>query len=72
MTVTCTNTPFAPALTPRASDFSVLGFIASVLSTRRERRALADLDNAHLADLGLTYAQARTEVKRPFWSVTAH
>lgn len=69
MTTTCTNTPFAPAITPRVSGFSVLRFIADMYNAHTQRHALARLDDAHLADLGLTYAQARAEVKRPFWIV---
>ena len=38
----------------------------------RQRRALADLDDSRLQDLGLTRAQARAEADRPFWDAPAH
>jgi uncharacterized protein YjiS (DUF1127 family) len=41
-----------------------LAFVA-----RSQRRQLAHLDAAQLADLGLTPAQARREAKRPLWDV---
>lgn len=34
---------------------------------RRTRRALAELDNHLLEDIGITYAQAHKETKRYFW-----
>jgi uncharacterized protein YjiS (DUF1127 family) len=33
----------------------------------RTRRALARLDPARLADIGVTEAEARREAARPFW-----
>jgi uncharacterized protein YjiS (DUF1127 family) len=41
------------------------------LSTRRQRRQLAQLDARALHDLGLTADQATTEAARPFWDVPA-
>ena len=35
----------------------------------RTRRALLDLDDAQLRDIGLTRAQARHEALRPFWTL---
>jgi uncharacterized protein YjiS (DUF1127 family) len=32
-----------------------------------QRRALAELDDARLRDIGLTRAEAQVEAARPFW-----
>ena len=37
-----------------------------------QRRKLATLDDAALADIGLTRAQAQTEANRPLWDVPAN
>ncbi len=42
------------------------------LAARAQRKQLATLDNAQLADLGLTRAQAETEAARPLWDVPAN
>ncbi len=42
------------------------------LSVARHRAALAKLDAARLADIGLTPTVARAEAARPFWDVPAH
>lgn len=42
------------------------------MAARRQRKALKSLDNAHLSDIGLTYAQAMKEANRPVWDVPAH
>ncbi|MDX1822143.1 MAG: DUF1127 domain-containing protein [Paracoccaceae bacterium] len=39
-------------------------------ATRRQRRALARLDVAALADIGLTPEAAAAEARRPVWDVT--
>jgi uncharacterized protein YjiS (DUF1127 family) len=55
-------TPFAAALARKA--------IATLLSwgdRRRQRRALAELDDHLLRDIGLTRHQARVEALRPLW-----
>ncbi len=39
------------------------------LKLRAERRALARLDDAILADIGLTRAEAMMEAERPAWDV---
>ena len=72
----------SPPSTTRAgalSEVSHLGLILSAwfgrfgprlglgLQRRRQRRALAELDERLLADLGLTRAQAARETARPFW-----
>ena len=41
-------------------------------ATWRQRRALARLDDAALRDIGVSRAQARSEVSRPAWDVPAH
>lgn len=38
----------------------------------RQRRALRDLDDAMLRDIGLTRAQAVQEASRPFWDAPRH
>lgn len=39
------------------------------LAAHRQRQALRGLDDARLADLGLTARQADAEANRPFWDV---
>lgn len=41
------------------------------LAAQRQRAALARLDDAHLADIGLSARAAVTEMQRPFWDVPA-
>jgi uncharacterized protein YjiS (DUF1127 family) len=36
----------------------------------RQRRALADLDDRLLRDIGVTCTQARREAAKPFWSAS--
>lgn len=43
-----------------------------ILAARRERGALARLDDRMLADIGLTRDEARAEMSRPMWDVPAH
>lgn len=46
-------------------------FLASVrytLDLWRQRRALARLDDAMLADIGITRAEAQLEAERPLWN----
>ncbi|MEO1139069.1 MAG: DUF1127 domain-containing protein [Pseudomonadota bacterium] len=40
-----------------------------ILSLYRERKALARLDDAALADIGLTREEAMTEANRPIWDI---
>lgn len=41
------------------------------LAAHRQRAALAKLDDAHLADIGLTVRAAMAEANRSFWDVPA-
>ena len=52
---------FAPRL-PRLSQILALWSAA-----RRQRAALARLDDAALADIGISRSEAREEAARPFW-----
>lgn len=56
---------------PAARSFSFRPALAlsSMLGLYRQRRALARLDDARLADLGLTRAEAHAEATRPLWDV---
>jgi len=47
----------------RASAALVEGW----LQRSRQRRALAELDDRQLRDIGVTRAQALAEAARPFW-----
>jgi uncharacterized protein YjiS (DUF1127 family) len=62
----------ARALRRRPSPaFAPIAWIVATLRAwrrrARERAALAALDDRLLDDIGLTRAQARTEVDKPFW-----
>jgi uncharacterized protein YjiS (DUF1127 family) len=58
-----------PAITPSAAAFarSAMTALLSWGDRRRQRHALAELDDHLLRDIGLTRHQARTEALRPFW-----
>jgi uncharacterized protein YjiS (DUF1127 family) len=43
--------------------------LATMVAVWRQRRALAALDPARLADLGLTEAQVLRESSRPVWDL---
>lgn len=45
---------------------------ASMLGLWRSRRALAQLDDAALDDIGVTAQQAQAEATRPVWDVPAN
>ncbi|MGX9357137.1 DUF1127 domain-containing protein [Roseobacteraceae bacterium S113] len=44
----------------------------ALFALARQRRALRGLDDARLADLGLTRADALEEANRPLWDVPQH
>ena len=44
-----------------------LGIIAVWIERRRQRRALGDLDERLLDDVGITRAAAAHEIAKPFW-----
>jgi len=57
---------------PRTNPVSlgaVARFVALVIETRRQRRALANLDANACRDLGLTHEQIKLELARPVWDV---
>ena len=44
----------------------------SALALRRQRRHLAELDDAMLDDIGLTRETALQEARRPIWDAPGH
>lgn len=58
-----------PATLPRLHPLRLFGAIASLY---RQRRALAELDDRLLDDIGVTKTQARREAERPVWDVPQH
>lgn len=42
------------------------------LELRRERKALADLDDYLLDDIGVTRNEALREARKPFWDAPSH
>lgn len=50
---------------------SILSFLRNALSAKRQRRALRELDDEALNDIGITRAEAEQEATRPFWDVPA-
>ena len=60
---------FAPRIGNKASIFMRL---KQVHDAWRQRRALARMDDAALADIGKTRTQALAEARRPLWDVPQH
>ena len=75
MTRSFTNTRFSldaafGALGALGASLSVSALLAKAeawSALTRQRRALADLDEARLRDIGVTAGQAAREAARPFW-----
>ena len=56
---------------PRGSKLSFAGVIKA-FAVSRQRRQLAQLDDAALQDMGLTHADVDFELKRSAWDVPSH
>ena len=56
----------------RGSFTDLIARLQLGLEARAQRKALAALDTAALADIGLTRVQAETEAARPIWDVPAN
>jgi uncharacterized protein YjiS (DUF1127 family) len=72
MTRSFTNTRFSldaafGALGAALSVSALLAKAEAWSALTRQRRALADLDEARLRDIGVTAGQAAREAARPFW-----
>ncbi|WP_095590396.1 DUF1127 domain-containing protein [Actibacterium ureilyticum] len=52
-----------------AAAGGVLPRIYRAFAVAEQRHKLAQMDDARLADIGVTRAQARAEARRPFWDV---
>ncbi len=69
--MTMTNTYCAtPICRPRATG--IVGRILQALALRRQRAALARLDEAALKDIGLSRDEAQREARRKAWDVPAN
>lgn len=59
--------PLEPALLPVRPLRAVLAVLHVWMKRSRQRRALADLEDHHLKDIGKTHEQALAEARKPFW-----
>lgn len=59
----------SPAAASRRVGIAVLGILARCLERSRQRRALAQLDDRLLRDIGLDRHEAEREANRPGWRV---
>lgn len=61
----------ASALRNRLTARRPMGLM-SYVALYRQRRALAEMDDSRLADLGLSRHEADAEAKRPIWDAPNH
>ncbi len=54
------------------SPVTLLARLGSAVAIARQRRALRDLDDAILRDIGLTRDEALREATRAFWDAPRH
>ncbi|MDA5093385.1 DUF1127 domain-containing protein [Aliiroseovarius sp. KMU-50] len=64
--ITCTNTP------TQKRAFSPFAWISYAFQIQRERKALAEMNDVRLNDIGVTPAQAHQESRKPIWDVPSH
>lgn len=55
--------------TAQYRSFAPLGWLTRALAVRRQREALAALDDRALRDLGIDRQTAWNEANRPFWDL---
>lgn len=55
-----------------ATRTSVLSYVRKIIEVRKQRAALAKLDDAALQDLGITRFQAESEVRRKIWDIPSN
>lgn len=68
-----TDTPHDLHLPLRPTLAIPLGrLLAALVSLRRERQALGNLDAHLLRDIGITQDEARREARRPVWDAPGH
>ncbi|MEV8466557.1 DUF1127 domain-containing protein [Fluviibacterium sp. DFM31] len=65
--VPCTRT-----LPRQPRRLSLRGLVHAIAAAHRQRRALQQLDDRMLADVGITRAQAEKEADRLIWDAPAH
>jgi uncharacterized protein YjiS (DUF1127 family) len=56
----------------KSGQFPALRSVLALISTARQRRHLARLDDHLLRDIGLSRAEAAAEASRPIWDAPAH
>lgn len=69
MTFISTQTCTTPAACP--SRPSLAKRLLQMVALRQQRRSLCNMSAHQRADIGITHAQACTELERPFWDVPA-
>lgn len=69
--MTTASRTFGASCAPAPRRTGLFALAALAFDTWRQRQVLAKLDDDRLADLGLSYRQARTEAHRPIWDVPA-
>lgn len=60
------------AVRSSASRRSLQQRLMDLIALRRQRVALANLDDTQLADIGLTRQEADQEAVRPIWDAPSH
>ncbi|MBT9244400.1 DUF1127 domain-containing protein [Gemmobacter fulvus] len=59
-----------PRISPRRRPLMLR--LLDLMSLRRQRRALTEMEPHLLADIGLSAAEADAEARRPIWDAPAH
>jgi uncharacterized protein YjiS (DUF1127 family) len=70
LAITIDPVPTSLAKSRRPRAFSLSYWVALAIwcrERRRQRKALLDLDDRMLADVGITKSQAIEEASKPFW-----
>jgi uncharacterized protein YjiS (DUF1127 family) len=55
--------------TKQPSLMAIIGLVETWIDRRRQRRALAELSDSALKDIGLSRGEAYRECSKPFWRV---
>jgi uncharacterized protein YjiS (DUF1127 family) len=68
------KTPTIALSTPGSSTKwpGLIAHLRHLITLRRERRALAAMEDHMLKDIGLTRAEALEEAAQPLWAAPAH